>query len=153
MVFSGWVRDNCTANGGSACENSNQVDIEFVNSSSATATLIPSGPVIEGWQRYEGYFTAPAGTTEVKIHLKNNSEQPVYFDDIRVHPFNSNMKSYVYDPVNLRLTAELDANNYAAFYEYDEEGTLIRTKAETRQGIKTITESRSAKQKNITDFQ
>ena len=76
-----------------------------------------------------------------------------YFDDIRIHPFNANMKTYVYDPINLRLKAELDANNYASFYEYDEEGTLIRTKVETREGIKTVTESRSAKQKNITDFQ
>ncbi len=38
------------------------------------------------------------------------------------------MKSYVYDPINLRLVAELDANNYATFYEYDAEGGLIRTK-------------------------
>jgi hypothetical protein len=62
------------------------------------------------------------------------------------------MKSYVYDPINLRLTAELDANNYASFYEYDDEGTLIRTKVETKEGIKTIKETRSAKQKNITGF-
>ena len=77
----------------------------------------------------------------------------MYVDDIRIHPFNANIKSYVYDPVNLRLTSELDANNFASFYEYDDEGTLIRTKAETKEGIKTITETRSAKQKNITTFQ
>ena len=47
-------------------------------------------------------------------------------DDIRVHPFNSNMKSFVYNPVNIRLMAELDENNHATFYEYDEEGKLIR---------------------------
>ena len=38
------------------------------------------------------------------------------------------MKSYVYDPINLRLMAELDENNYATFYEYDAEGGLIRMK-------------------------
>ena len=43
----------------------------------------------------------------------------VFFDDIRIHPFNANMKSFVYDPINLRLMAELDENNYATFYEYD----------------------------------
>ena len=63
------------------------------------------------------------------------------------------MKTYVYDPVNLRLVAELDENNYARFYEYDPEGTLIRTKAETRKGIKTINETRSAKQKTIDTVQ
>ena len=53
----------------------------------------------------------------------------------------------------MRLLAELDANNYAVFYEYDEEGGLIRTKAETAEGVKTIKETRSARQKDITTFQ
>jgi hypothetical protein len=43
----------------------------------------------------------------------------------------------------------MDANNYATFYEYDEEGTLVRTKVETREGVKTVQESRSALQKII----
>ena len=40
--------------------------------------------------------------------------------------------------------AELDENNYATFYEYDDDGTLIRVKKETERGIKTIKETRSA---------
>jgi hypothetical protein len=40
--------------------------------------------------------------------------------------------------------AELDENNYATMYEYDDDGTLIRLKKETERGIKTITETRSA---------
>jgi hypothetical protein len=40
--------------------------------------------------------------------------------------------------------AELDENNYATFYEYDDEGTLTRVKKETEKGIKTIRETRSA---------
>jgi hypothetical protein len=62
------------------------------------------------------------------------------------------MKSYVYDPVSLRVVAELDANNYATFYEYDEEGTPVRTKAETQRGIQTIKETRNAKQKDIANY-
>ena len=54
------------------------------------------------------------------------------------------MKSYVYNPVNLRLMAELDENNYAAFYEYDDDGTLVRVKKETERGVQTIKETRSA---------
>jgi hypothetical protein len=69
------------------------------------------------------------------------------FDDVRIHPFNANMKSFVYNPVNLRLMAELDENNYATFYEYDDEGTLTRVKKETEQGVKTIKETRSALEK------
>lgn len=150
MVFSAWVRESNTQ---VSTYTNNEVQIDFGAGNSNNVTIKPSGPVIEGWQRYEGYFTAPAGVSSMDLKLVNNSGSAIYFDDIRIHPFNANMKSYVYDPVNLRLRSELDANNYASYYEYDEEGTLIRTKAETRQGIKTITESRSAKQKNISDFQ
>jgi hypothetical protein len=57
------------------------------------------------------------------------------------------MHSYVYDPVTLKLMAELDDNNFASFYEYDEEGNLSRTKKETEQGIMTIQEVRSSKPK------
>jgi len=118
----------------------------------SSKVLHATGPVIDGWQRYVGYFAAPPNADKMKLSFVNNSTVPVYYDDIRIHPFHANMKSYVYDPVNLRLLSELDANNYATFYEYDEEGTLIRTKAETVQGVKTITETRSAKQKNINDL-
>jgi YD repeat-containing protein len=111
--------------------------------------LNPAGPIIDGWQRIEGEFTTPAGGNTMELRLVNSSANSVYFDDIRIHPYNANMKSYVYDPVNLRLTAELDPNNYATYYEYDEEGTLIRTKIETKEGIKTVTETRSALQKKI----
>jgi hypothetical protein len=149
MVFSAWVRETTPA----IAYTHNSVSLLFNDGSNTWGNFAPSGPVIEGWQRYEGYFTPPSGATTTTLFLVNNSGSPIYFDDIRIHPYNANMKSYVYDPVNLRLTAELDANNYATFYEYDEEGTLIRTKAETRDGIKTITETRSAKQKNIINLQ
>ncbi len=150
MAFSAWVRE---ANAQQPTYTNNEVQVDFGAGNPNNVTLKPTGPVIEGWQRYEGYFIAPSGVTQMTLKLVNNTGSTIYFDDIRIHPFNANMKSYVYDPVNLRLKAELDGNNYASFYEYDDEGTLIRTKAETRQGIKTITESRSAKQKNINDFQ
>lgn len=85
----------------------------------------------------------------MSVNFVNSGTNTIYFDDIRIHPFNSNMKSYVYDPVSLRLVAEQDANNYSTFYEYDEEGKLIRTKVETKEGIKTVTETRSALQRII----
>ncbi|MFP5041657.1 hypothetical protein [Parasediminibacterium sp. JCM 36343] len=153
MVFSAWVRESCTASPCvKASYDSNQVRFVYNTtdgSSIDSVTIKPSGGVIDGWQRYEGYFTAPANATSMGMKFINKSSSPIYFDDIRIHPYNANMKSYVYDPINLRLVAELDANNYATFYEYDEEGTLVRTKAETKQGIKTIKETRSAKQKQI----
>ncbi len=78
----------------------------------------------------------------------NVSGVTAYFDDIRIHPYNGNMKSFVYDPHTQRLMAELDENNYATFYEYDQEGGLIRVKKETEKGVYTIQETRSSSAKN-----
>jgi hypothetical protein len=38
--------------------------------------------------------------------------------------------------------AVLDENHFATFYEYDDEGNLLRTKKETERGIMTIQETR-----------
>ncbi|MEI6950352.1 hypothetical protein V9K67_24435 [Paraflavisolibacter sp. H34] len=145
MFFSAWVKQNC---GNAPC--SNKVRVDFGGESTDVFDITPSGPVIEGWQRVEGHFTAPVNATTANLRFVNNSSQIIYFDDVRIHPFNANMKSYVYDPVNLRLTAELDANNFATYYEYDAEGTLVRTKAETKEGVKTLKETRSFRQEMIT---
>jgi len=63
------------------------------------------------------------------------------------------MKSYIYDPRTLRLSAELDENNYATYYDYDEEGQMVRVKKETIRGIKTIKETRASQQKSIKTVQ
>lgn len=102
----------------------------------------PTGLIIDGWQKIEQKFKIPAGAAALKIDLQSSVE--ANFDDIRVFPFNGSMKSYVYDPKTMRLMAELDERNYATFYEYDEEGKLIRVKKETEKGIMTIKESRNS---------
>jgi hypothetical protein len=45
--------------------------------------------------------------------------------------------------------AELDENNYSTFYEYDDEGNLMRLKKETERGIMTIKETRQHTQTTI----
>ncbi len=150
MVLSAWVKETQQA---TAYQN-NSIAL-LIDQGGEVNTLYPnlkpSGPVIDGWQRYEAVFQLPTGADSLIVQMKNNSTSgnTVYFDDLRIHPFHANMKSYVYDPINLKLLAELDANNYATFYEYDEEGTLVRTKAETQEGIKTLKETRSAQQSAI----
>jgi hypothetical protein len=44
--------------------------------------------------------------------------------------------------------AELDENNFATFYDYDNEGIPIRVRKETERGIMTLKETRSANKKN-----
>lgn len=148
LVISAWVKEaqNCKCNG----YVNNQLQLIYSGSGGAIGSpviLKPTGNIIEGWQRYEETIIVPSTATNIQLSFMNTSAggtaTAVYFDDIRMHPFNSNMKSFVYNPVNLRLMSELDENNYASFYEYDDEGTLVRVKKETQHGIKTIQETRS----------
>ncbi|MCU0442345.1 MAG: hypothetical protein MUE96_08105 [Bacteroidia bacterium] len=117
-------------------------------------TFYPTGPIIEGWQKIEGVVDLQnTGNTftRVKVRLqaarKTTDPDNTLFDDLRIHPFNSSMKSYVYDKQNKRLMATLDENNYATFYEYDAEGKLLRIKKETEKGIVTVKESRGQQHK------
>ncbi len=125
-----------------------RIEFEFLGANPDVVAFFPQGDIIDGWQRIVGEFVVPSQSSDMKVHLVNsNSSMDVYFDDVRVRPFNASMKSYVYDPETLWLTAELDDNNYATFYEYDYEGQLIRIKKETARGIMTIQESRSSNPK------
>jgi hypothetical protein len=113
--------------------------------------VAPKGDVIEGWQRLWEKFEVPyvesvknKQTVFIEFELVNESRSvPVFFDDIRIHPVKSSMKSFVYDPETFRLMSELDENNYSTYYEYDNEGGLVRIKKETAKGVKTIQETRS----------
>ena len=162
MLLSAWVKvgtANCCFPPTYADNNTNSITINYNEGSIIIEPpMKPSGRVIEGWQRYESDFIVPLNATNITVSLNNttvnntgnpNNDIPVFFDDIRIQPFNANMKSFVYHPSNLRLMAELDENNYASYYEYDDDGTLTRVKKETVKGIKTITETRSATQKKI----
>jgi hypothetical protein len=143
VVVSAWVKQEGLCTSGNY-ENA-QLNLTFNNTEgNNTFQFKPTGNIIEGWQRIEDTLTIPANATSLNLSMKATAGIPVYFDDVRIQPFNGNMKSFVYNPVNLRLMAELDENNYATFYEYDDEGTLIRLKKETERGVKTIKETRSA---------
>jgi hypothetical protein len=127
-----------------------------VNGADVNSATVKKSAIINGWQKLEYEFTVPAnvpnsnGTVpfgSITVSLNNTGTYPVFYDDIRIHPLNSSMKSMVYDPYSLRLMAELDDRNFATLYEYDEEGTLVRVKKETEKGIFTIKESRSGLKK------
>ena len=105
--------------------------------------LKPTGPVIEGWQRIEGEFTMPTDAFNVQMVLQQSSLVDIFYDDIRIHPKDGKVKTWVYDPISLRMLAEQDENNYSTFYEYSEEGKLIRVKKETEDGKSTLSESSS----------
>lgn len=118
-----------------------------VNNTSIILPAPTKTKIIEGWQQFEYIFDMPSSSTPTatfSLDIKNsNPSRAVFIDDIRLQPFNSGFKTYVYDATNLRLMAELDDRNFASFYEYDSEGQLTRKKKETEQGIVTLQESKT----------
>jgi len=152
-IVSAWVKQDVGTPGTTITEGKITIQQkDNVGSSSATdVVLSPSGPVIEGWQRIMGEVEIDEETFCLSILLSHEGDEnanDIYFDDVRVHPFNSAMKTMVYHPRYLLLMAELDNENYATFFEYDREGTLVRIKKETEKGIVTVKETRSSLEKN-----
>lgn len=144
LTLTGWVKiDAADCNTMPALDN--VINVSFNSGGSGTSvSLKRTGVRIEGWQRYEGEVLVPAAATAMYITIAAPSDNNIFLDDIKMEPFNGSSKAFIYNPVNLRLMGELDENNYATFYEYDDDGTLIRVKKETERGIMTIQETRSA---------
>ncbi len=147
-VVSGWLREDHNTTQALQENYSNAtITIKLKKNCNDTVSPIilvfhPNGPMIEEWQRVEAKFRIPTGYALVEVYL-NAPSQDSWFDDLRISPYASNMKTYAYDQVSLRLMAELDENNFATFYEYDLEGQLMRVKKETINGIVTLKEVRS----------
>lgn len=104
--------------------------------------------VVEKWKKIQGIIDLSTynALQTVTLDLVPKTTN-VKIDDLRIHPVDSHMKTYAYDDKNYRLMAELDENAFASFYEYDNEGALVRVKKETERGIVTLKESRSSYKK------
>jgi len=137
-LLSFWVRD--------ASPRNPSTTVQAIINGASLIDGLSKWPIVEGWKRIEVPFLLSSSATSFNLQLQSGGGD-VYIDDIRLHPFDGQMKSFAYDPSSQRLMAELDENNFAAFYEYDDEGTLIRVKKETERGIMTIKETRSGYRK------
>jgi hypothetical protein len=139
-IFSAWVRDGAPDN------NSPGIGLTWKGST----VVLRKKAVVEGWKLVEGELIVPVGTggmDSVNVVLSGVNSS-VLIDDIRIFPYDGQLKTFTYDDKTMRVMAELDENNYATFYEYDDEGSLVRVKKETERGIMTIKENRSAFRKN-----
>lgn len=147
-ILSAWAKEKVAGNNYPTQYTKPKISVIYTATSGVTSSgpFTPKGLIIDGWQRIEEEFFIPADAFNIQIKLESSSGD-VYFDDIRVFPFDGSMKAYVYDPVTLKFVAELDERNFAKFYEYDEEGNMVRSKQETERGIMTIQETRSNIQK------
>jgi hypothetical protein len=143
-ILSFWVKDN-TATKTVPVEVYVGDELDYAKLNITTAHVSTK---VEGWKRVEISFPFVNYNPVAKqFRLRFKPSGTVYIDDVRIFPKNSMLKSYVYDERSQRLMAELDENNFATFYEYDDEGTLIRVKKETERGIMTLKETRSANRK------
>lgn len=153
-IVSAWVHEDRSGNRYPVSYTYPEIRIIFYQGKDQLVRRIrPSGKykMIDGWQKIEGTFRVPnvnksglnAAEMEIELYNPSSNPYPTYFDDLRVHPYKSNMKSFVYDKNDLKLVSELDENNYATYYEYDEEGQMVRVKRETERGVITISETRS----------
>ena len=84
----------------------------------------------KSWYRLTLDIIPPANTNELTITCRNNAGRAIYFDDIRLHPLEATMTSYVYDPISDEITHVLNADNFYIQYEYDELGNRTTTKQE-----------------------
>lgn len=138
-VFSAWVKDNQSA---TSTSTGITATINGVN------IVLQRRAMVEGWKLVEGIMDLSAIGSATNFTVNLSPQGTVWVDDIRIFPFDGQLKSYAYDSKTLRLMAELDENNFATFYEYDDEGSLIRLKKETDRGIMTLKENRSAFRRN-----
>ncbi|OCX50797.1 hypothetical protein BEL04_18885 [Mucilaginibacter sp. PPCGB 2223] len=139
-IFNAWVKD------GLPMDTATHISVT-INGSPVTLTRKAT---VEGWKLVEGTFTLGSFMLSTPFTMQvSPTTSNVHIDDIRMHPFNSHLKTYAYNDKNMRLMAEIDENGFATFYEYDEEGLLVRVKKETERGIMTLKESRSSYRKTL----
>jgi hypothetical protein len=130
---------------------SGQIPVEFVmkiDGSILSPTSVTTSKIIDGWQKVDAIYDFSGWeqncSMQIGIQITNTQNKSnVFMDDFRVFPYNANITTKVYHPVNRKLMAELDENNFATFYVYGDNGELIGTKKETKDGVLSISEKRT----------
>lgn len=113
----------------------------------ASANLIPIAQTGE-WMLYQAHVR-PLGahsSSNVPVFLTpvleyEGSVGQLWLDDLRVQPGNAQVTTYVYDYKTLNLVTSFDDQHFGLYYQYNEEGKLIRKQIETVRGLKTVQET------------
>ncbi len=119
-----------------------QVDISIAGMTDLVETR---SNIIDGWQRIEITFNLPPSipnNTLVQIRLRS-MDGDVFYDDLRLQPYDSEMQSAAIDAIERRNMASLGSRDFATSYQYDENGRMVRVFQETERGVQTVQESRS----------
>ncbi len=103
-----------------------------------TTFVARSGP----WALYEFKWVNTVPNTSVIFNiLPPTILNSIYVDDIRVQQTSSKTTAYVYDKGTFKLSATLDDQNFATYYQYNGEGKLVRKLVETQRGVLTAEET------------
>jgi hypothetical protein len=97
------------------------------------------------WALYRAQIPAAAlpgsGTFDVTLLSSATATAPVYVDDVRWQPLEAQATCYVYDVKTLRLLTQFDDQHFGLYYQYNDEGKLVRKLIETERGMKTVQET------------
>ena len=99
------------------------------------------------WSLYEAKIT-DWGTTisngdlvSLKLAYNLESNEQLFIDDLRFQPIDASAVCSVYDTQNFKLLAQFDDQHFGMYYQYNDEGKLVRKLVETERGVKTIQET------------
>jgi len=125
---------------GDSINYSSLASVSFLNGNNIPDTIDYISPAIEGWRQVTGHFTyqvtlAAIQCTKIIFSIINHTDSSIFIDDFRMHPYQANMKSFVYNPFNLLPVALLDENNFATIYQYDEQQQVQNIIKETEKGL------------------
>lgn len=93
------------------------------------------------WALYEALSTVADAKISYAFEKTSNSLEQLIIDDIRITPFKSQVKTYVYDTRTFKISAVMDDQHFATYYQYNGEGKLVRKKIETERGVRVVDET------------
>jgi hypothetical protein len=111
-----------------------------------TATLVITGPTINGFTYYQYKIDNTSGSN-VFVQLGNFTPNvsTILIDELRLYRSDARMRTATYDPL-LGKTSECDENNRITYYEYDEKGRIRFIKDEKKNVVKMYEYNNATKQ-------
>ncbi len=141
-----WLKSQLSANSTSANYNKRNPNPQLA----AVITGISNQPFTYiaqtgEWSLYELRLSPaqvnsiPGTTLNLSLSYNKQAGEVVYIDDFRMQPLDAEISCSVYYK-NYKVAAQFDSQHFATFYEYNNEGGLVRISKETERGRKTIKE-------------
>jgi hypothetical protein len=102
------------------------------------------------WSLYEAKITDWQGLTDgslfdvsLSYDINYATGERVHIDDFRVQPTDAQVACTVYDTRDFRVLTQFDDQHFGVYYEYNDQGQLVRKSIETVRGMKTVQEQQS----------